>query len=593
MIVLGIEAGWVDVATAAALLAWAAVTAMVALTRFGIRRELRYEGRPVAAGPEPALAAALAADPAAVPSTAVATVVLDLARRGLVEIWRDDRFGVLVQVRPERARSAGRGPTPAWSNRAEHAYAGPADGAGDPPLAAHEIAVLRLVTVRTTAGPLPAAALFQEAAPSPAQWRDELVAEAERAATRFQTPRRRRVRHLTTASVFLLLAASMLAGFTASRRFVKPEIETEGSINSPAEQWFFAFILVLLATATTSVILIGGARNEDDRRRRGRWQRATSGLAADPDLAAAGPEAISALDHRLVYAAALGQAPAAVEPFAPDESPEAAAWTARSGTPRRVAIRLDPAIDTDSHGEPRGVGSDGVDHDRRGYDGGFGDPAGGTVGERPTVGEVVRARRTPAGAWWIAVHDGASDYAIARRIELHDADPAPGVGAIVRLSRDAGARAWSVDVLEPAPAQAVVAARPDPTALLDVADLRQVFPGSQIEALPAALRQIRSFHVRRAGSPKLIVQCLVFTAGPLRTLLMTMSRRRRLPVPGEVYLRGHVRAVILVGDLAVAVDITGRDVKDRRDLLTALARIVVARLGVPVGNPAPQPPARL
>ncbi|ADP84961.1 hypothetical protein FraEuI1c_6994 [Pseudofrankia inefficax] len=589
MIVLGIEAGSVDVATAAALLAWAAVTAVVALTRFGIRRELRHEGRPVAAGPEPALAAALVAEPAAVPSTAVATIVLDLARRGLVDIWRDDRFGVLVQARPERARSAGLGPTPAWSNRVEQAGDGPADGAGDPPLAVHEIAVLRLVTVRTTPGPLPAGALFQEAAPSPALWRDELVAEAERAATRFQTPRRRRVRHLTTASVFLILAASMLAGFTASRRFVKPEIETEGSINSPAEQWFFVFFLVLLATVTISMIVTGGARKEDDGRRRGRWRRASSGLAADPDLAAAGPEAISVLGHRLVYAAALGHAPAAVEPFTPDESPAATAWTARSGTPRPIVIRLDPAIDTDTHGGPRGAGSDGVVHGRRGYDGGFGDPPG----ERLAVGEVVRARRTPAGAWWIAVHDGASNYAVARRIELNDADRAPGVGAIVRLARDADARTWSVDVLEPAAAQAVVAARPDPTALLDIADLRQVFPGSQIEALPPTLRQIRIFRVRRAGSPKLTIQCLVFTAGPLRTLLMARSRRRRLPVPGEVYLRGRVRAVILVGDLAVAVDITGRHVENRRDLLTALARVVVARLGVPVGNPAPRPPARL
>ncbi|WP_007511250.1 hypothetical protein [Pseudofrankia saprophytica] len=572
MIVLGAELVWVDVATAVTLLTWAAVTAAVALTRLGIRRELLHEGRPAEAGPEPALAAAVAASPTLAASTAVATIVLDLARRGLVDIWRDDRFGVLVQY------------TDAGSGR----------GADDPPLAMHETAVLRLIAVRTARGPLPAGALFQEAVPSPSRWRDELVAEAERAAARFQTSRRRRVRRLTTVSVFLVLAVSTFAGLAAARRFVEPEVETEDTINSPAAQWFLVFVLVLLATATISMIVIGGARNEDDGRRRRRWRRVGSGLAADPDLAAAGPEAIGALGHRLVYAAALGHAPAAVKPFESDESPEAAAWTARGGTPRQITIRFETGIDTRGLGASRGNDTHGEARERYGpgrlrYHTDVDDPAGGTGAETLAAGEVVRVWHAPSGAWWLAVHDGASGHAVARRLGLDAAVCPPGVGSVVRLSRDVGARTWSVDVLELAPAQLGVAARPDPTALLDVADLRPLFPGRQIEALPLALGNVSSFRARGAGGPAVTIQCLVFTAGPLRTLLMAGSRRRRLPVPGQVYLRGRVRAVVLVGDLTVAVDITGRRVEDRRALLTTLAWTVSARLGVPVGDPPGSP----
>ncbi|ONH59967.1 hypothetical protein CcI49_14760 [Frankia sp. CcI49] len=559
MIVLGAELGWVDIVTAAASLAWAVVTAAVALTRLGIRRELLGEGLPPAAGPEPPLAAAMATAPATVPSTAVATTVLDLARRGLVDIWRDERFGVLV-----RARSALAGSTRVA-----------------PALAAHEAAVLRLIATRTAHGPLPAEALFQEAAPSPARWREVLVTEAEAAASRFQTPRRRRVRHLSTASTLLVLTVSTFAGFTSARRFVEPEVETEDTINSPAGQWFLTFVLVLLATTAVSMIVIGGAHGEDDRRRRARWRRVSSGLAADRDLTTAGPERIGALGHQLVYGAALGHAPAAVGPFTPDESAEATAWTARSGTPRPIAVHVEPELIT------RGISTSPGAAVRA--------PSFTTDPEAPIVGEVVRARWSAGGGWWIAVHEGMSDHAIARRLggDRVDGGPRPpGVGSVVRLTWSDGARAWSADVVETAPSQLIVAARPNPDDLLDGADLRQLFPDHRIEEIPPQFGHMRSYRARRAGGPTVTIQCLVATAGPFRRLLTAASRRRRLPVPGTVYLRGRVRAVIVTEGVTVAVDVTGRRVENRRDLLIALARTVSYRLGVPLDDPRPPPPAR-
>ncbi len=509
---------------------WLAVVAGIVALGFTIRSERRLRARRPRWEPEPPLVAALLIAPDTVASTAVATVVLDLATRGFLDIAAGPsgaRHGFDALVR--------------WTGQ-------PADSALRP----HEQAVLDAVARRTAAGPLPPEALFVEMEPTTARWRDAVVKDAVRSAERHRPPYRRRLRRLTLAGLALSLSIAILGGLWSAQRWTRPSEATDYTINSAFEAWFFTFVWVVLIALAVLFPLHSRVSNEDTRRREESWRQVEDDLRADPELHAATPAEAGRLGARLAYAAAMGLAPRAVTPFTLQDLPPTMAWSAHGDVPRLLVIEA-PA-----------------------------DPPPASTDEE-VVGPVLRSGHDGAGVPWIALDEGRSDRTWARPLEQLS-EPAPARDSLLRLVRRPGSVRWSAVVLAAAGERRVLGTPPRPADLVTLADLERLFPGARIESVPGATPATHLSRMREGGRPRAGVLVTVWSDRTARASLR-MAPHRRLQLPGEVYLVRRRRVLVVTEQVGVAVDITGRRITDRRAKLDSLAWAVSARLGVAVGNP--------
>ncbi|EFC82494.1 hypothetical protein FrEUN1fDRAFT_4360 [Parafrankia sp. EUN1f] len=458
---------------------------------------------------------------------AVAATILDLAHRGYLHISRDARHGLLVQRTAKPVEE---------------------------PLVRHETTVLDLISAETATGPLPADVLLTEAQPDGEKWHDWVTADALRRPRQYQ----RLVTKLWVASALFGLTYAMINGLIEADFWDAPEVRTEETVNSPYQAWFIGFFSGALLTAVVTGVFYAWTSGWRRSLHHAQLKRTTRAIDAEPALATATADEIERFGIALVYAAALGRAPAAVAPFTRAAASSTGSWTSRGGTPRFVTIDQ-PATST----------SPDVD----------------IAGSETVVGHVLRSW-TDSSGMWVALDDGRGDRTPARPIgDL--VGPLPRRHARVRLTRHGGQTTWAVSTLEhaPGPPVAWVALRD----VLSIAELERLLPGGKAKS-----NGWGRWVVRHPQSPTVLIRVSLWASRrpPGRLLLALGGRRqkepaRHQPTPGTADVAGRHHAVVRVGDVTALVLAIDRHRTDRQDTIAALVWLIAARLGAPVGDPPP------
>ncbi|WP_235498269.1 DUF2207 domain-containing protein [Frankia sp. R43] len=465
---------------------------------------------------------------------AVAATVLDLARRGYLHISRDARHGLLVQ------RSA----KPV-----------------EKPLAGHESTVLDLISAETAAGPLPADVLLTEAQPDGEKWHDWVTADALHRPRQYQ----RLVTKLWVASALFGLTYAMINGLIEADFWVAPEVRTENTLNSRFQAWFNGFFWGALLTAMVTGVFYAWTNGWRRSLHNAQVKRTTRAIDAEPALATATADEIERFGIALVYAAALGRAPAAVAPFTRAAASSTGSWTPRGGTPRFVTIDQPSPSPSTSTSMSTSTSTD-----------------ADIAGSETLVGHVLRSWTDSSGVW-VALDetDGRGDRTPARPIGGL-VGPLPRRHTRVRLTRHSGQTTWVVSTLEhaPGPPPAWVALRD----LLSMAELERLLPGGEVRSNGRGQWVIRHPH-----APTVLIRVSLWASRrpPGRLLLALGGRRRHQPTPGTADVAGRHHALVRVGDVTALVLAIDRHRTDRQDTIAALVWLIAARLGAPVGEPPP------